>query len=203
MGKIILASASPRRSLLLKENGIEFDIEVSRADELDAALAAPEELVLSNARIKAEDVASRHAGRIVLGADTVVAHSGTIFGKPRDLDDARRMLKALSGKIHSVYTGIALIYAFENGQKLARTAFEESFVKFRKLDDSKIEEYLGKVDVLDKAGAYAAQEHGSLIIEEIQGEFDNVMGLPCKLVKKELDMMLSDLQYRHFKYSSA
>lgn len=105
------------------------------------------------------------------------------------------MLKALSGKIHSVYTGIALIYAFENGQKLARTAFEESFVKFRKLDDSKIEEYLEKVDVLDKAGAYAAQEHGSLIIEEIQGEFDNVMGLPCKLVKKELDMMLSDLQY--------
>ena len=169
MGKIILASASPRRSLLLKENGIEFDIEVSRADELDAALAAPEELVLANARIKAEDVASRHAGRIVLGADTVVAHSGTIFGKPRDLDDARRMLKALSGKIHSV--------------------------KFRKLDDSKIEEYLEKVDVLDKAGAYAAQEHGSLIIEEIQGEFDNVMGLPCKLVKKELDMMLSDLQY--------
>ena len=195
MGKIILASASPRRSLLLKENGIEFDIEVSRADELDAALAAPEELVLANARIKAEDVASRHVGRIVLGADTVVAHSGTIFGKPRDLDDARRMLKALSGKIHSVYTGIALIYAFENGQKLARTAFEESFVKFRKLDDSKIEEYLEKVDVLDKAGAYAAQEHGSLIIEEIQGEFDNVMGLPCKLVKKELDMMLSDLQY--------
>ena len=195
MGKIILASASPRRSLLLKENGIEFDIEVSRADELDAALAAPEELVLANARIKAEDVASRHTGRIVLGADTVVAHSGTIFGKPRNLDDARRMLKALSGKIHSVYTGIALIYAFENGQKLARTAFEESFVKFRKLDDSKIEEYLGKVDVLDKAGAYAAQEHGSLIIEEIQGEFDNVMGLPCKLVKKELDMMLSDLQY--------
>ncbi len=195
MGKIILASASPRRSLLLKENGIEFDIEVSRADELDAALAAPEELVLANARIKAEDVASRHAGRIVLGADTVVAHSGTIFGKPRNLDDARRMLKALSGKIHSVYTGIALIYAFENGQKLARTAFEESFVKFRKLDDSKIEEYLEKVDVLDKAGAYAAQEHGSLIIEEIQGEFDNVMGLPCKLVKKELDMMLSDLQY--------
>ena len=155
----------------------------------------PEELVLANARIKAEDVASRHAGRIVLGVDTVVAHSGTIFGKPRDLDDARRMLKALSGKIHSVYTGIALIYAFENGQKLARTAFEESFVKFRKLDDSKIEEYLEKVDVLDKAGAYAAQEHGSLIIEEIQGEFDNVMGLPCKLVKKELDMMLSDLQY--------
>ena len=195
MGKIILASASPRRSLLLKENGIEFDIEVSRADELDAALAAPEELVLANARIKTEDVASRHAGRIVLGADTVVAHSGTIFGKPRDLDDARRMLKALSGKIHSVYTGIALIYAFENGQKLARTASEESFVKFRKLDDSKIEEYLEKVDVLDKAGAYAAQEHGSLIIEEIQGEFDNVMGLPCKLVKKELDMMLSDLQY--------
>lgn len=195
MGKIILASASPRRSLLLKENGIEFDIEVSRADELDAALAAPEELVLANARIKAEDVASRHTGRIVLGADTVVAHSGTIFGKPRNLDDARRMLKALSGKIHSVYTGIALIYAFENGQKLARTAFEESFVKFRKLDDSKIEEYLEKVDVLDKAGAYAAQEHGSLIIEEIQGEFDNVMGLPCKLVKKELDMMLSDLQY--------
>ncbi len=195
MGKIILASASPRRSLLLKECGIEFDVEVSRADELDGAYATPSGLVLTNARIKAEDVASRHTGRIVLGADTVVAYEQTIFGKPIDLNDARRMLKTLSGKTHSVYTGIALIYTFENGQKLLRANFDESLVRFRNLDDSKIDEYLQKVEVLDKAGAYAAQEYGSLIIEEIQGEFDNVMGLPCKLVKKELDRLRADLQY--------
>lgn len=195
MGKIILASASPRRSLLLKECGIEFDVEVSRADELDGAYATPSGLVLTNARIKAEDVASRHTGRIVLGADTVVAYEQAIFGKPIDLNDARRMLKTLSGKTHSVYTGIALIYTFENGQKLLRANFDESLVRFRNLDDSKIDEYLQKVEVLDKAGAYAAQEYGSLIIEEIQGEFDNVMGLPCKLVKKELDRLRADLQY--------
>ena len=195
MGKIILASASPRRSLLLKECGIEFDVEVSRADELDGAYATPSGLVLTNARIKAEDVASRHTGRIVLGADTVVAYEQTIFGKPIDLNDARRMLKTLSGKTHSVYTGIALIYTFENGQKLLRANFDESLVRFRNLDDSKIDEYLQKVEVLDKAGAYAAQEYGSLIIEEIQGEFDNVMGLPCTLVKKELDRLRADLQY--------
>lgn len=195
MGKIILASASPRRSLLLKECGIEFDVEVSRADELDGAYATPSGLVLTNARIKAEDVASRHTGRIVLGADTVVAYEQTIFGKPIDLNDARRMLKTLSGKTHSVYTGIALIYTFENGQKLLRANFDESLVRFRNLDDSKIDEYLQKVEVLDKAGAYAAQEYGSLIIEEIQGEFDNVMGLPSKLVKKELDRLRADLQY--------
>ena len=195
MGKIILASASPRRSLLLKECGIEFDVEVSRADELDGAYATPSGLVLTNARLKAEDVASRHTGRIVLGADTVVAYEQTIFGKPIDLNDARRMLKTLSGKTHSVYTGIALIYTFENGQKLLRANFDESLVRFRNLDDSKIDEYLQKVEVLDKAGAYAAQEYGSLIIEEIQGEFDNVMGLPCKLVKKELDRLRADLQY--------
>ena len=195
MGKIILASASPRRSLLLKECGIEFDVEVSRADELDGAYATPSGLVLTNARINAEDDATRHTGRNVLGAETDVAYEQTILGKTIDLNDARRMLKTLSGKTHSVYTGIALIYTFENGQKLLRANFDESLVRFRNLDDSKIDEYLQKVEVLDKAGAYAAQEYGSLIIEEIQGEFDNVMGLPCKLVKKELDRLRADLQY--------
>ena len=194
MGKIILASASPRRSLLLKECGIEFDVEVSRADELDGAYATPSGLVLTNARIKAEDVASRHTGRIVLGADTVVAYEQTIFGKPIDLNDARRMLKTLSGKTHSVYTGIALIYTFENGQKLLRANFDESLVRFRNLDDSKIDEYLQKVEVLDKAGAYAAQEFGELIIENIKGEFDNVMGLPCTLLKTRLNALFGDLK---------
>jgi len=195
MSKIVLASASPRRSQLLKESGIDFVIDASRADEISDISAEPSSLVLANARLKAEDVASRHCENIVLGADTIVAFGGKIYGKPKDLTQAHAMLTQLSGNTHSVFTGIALIYIFENGQKIIINNFEESRVTFKKLNSKQIDEYLCKVNVLDKAGAYAAQECGSMIIEKIEGNFDNVMGLPCGLVKNELDTISNRIQY--------
>ncbi len=184
-GKIlILASASPRRSLLMKEAGYAFEVRPSDAREISGI--APRELVERNAELKAAATATKYPQRTVIGADTTVALGGETFGKPRDIEDAKRMLRALSGKTHSVFTAVAV--AKNDGAKLCiKSAVDESRVKFRKLSDAEIQNYISKVDVMDKAGAYAAQECGESIIERIDGEFDNVMGLPMKTVKKLLD----------------
>lgn len=181
--KIILASASPRRSELLARAGIPFTVEVSKADEDNSSSDSPEGIVRRNALAKAREVSARFPEATVLGADTIVALGGKIYGKPAGIDDAKRMLAELSGKTHSVFTGVAL--AAEGGEKVLVCA-EESRVKFKKLSAEDIEKYLKSVNVLDKAGAYAAQECGSMIIEAIDGNFDNVMGLSCGLVKKML-----------------
>ena len=170
--KIILASASPRRSELLARAGIPFEVRVSDAAEDNSQGIEPSELVRRNALAKAFSVAVRFPERTVLGADTIVSLGGKIYGKPADLRDAERMLRELSGKTHSVFTGAAFA--------------EESRVTFKTLSGVEISEYLKCVDALDKAGAYAAQERGSMIIEKIDGNFDNVMGLPCGLVEREL-----------------
>lgn len=188
-GKIILASASPRRSELLARAGIPFEVEVSRAEEENNPDADPREAVLANAILKAKEVAQRFPGRLVLGADTVVAFGGKVFGKPKDIADAKRMLGILNGNTHSVFTGVAAAYARADGLVETEADAEESKVTFRKLSPDGIDEYLGKVNVLDKAGAYAAQEFGELIIERIDGAFDNVMGLPCALAQKKLDTL--------------
>lgn len=181
--KIILASASPRRSELLARAGIPFEVRVSDAAEDNSQGIEPSELVRRNALAKAFSVAARFPERTVLGADTIVSLGGKIYGKPADLRDAERMLRELSGKTHSVFTGVA--FAKEGGKKSAAFA-EESRVTFKTLSGVEISEYLKCVDALDKAGAYAAQERGSMIIEKIDGNFDNVMGLPCGLVEREL-----------------
>jgi len=182
--KIILASASPRRRELLTRAKIVFDVVPSQADEDNSIDSDPRDLVLRNALTKAEDVSRRFPNTPVLGADTVVAYGGRVFGKPRDLADAKEMLKILSGNTHSVFTGVAVLVA---GKNISEVDAEESRVKFKKLNDSEIDAYLKAVHVLDKAGAYAAQECGEMIIENIEGAFDNVMGLPCALAKNLLD----------------
>lgn len=182
--KIILASASPRRRQLMLEAGIGFDIEPAQCREITGL--PPRELVEENARLKAFDVAARRPNRLVLGADTTVALGGRIFGKPKDLAEAAEMLAALQGRTHSVWTGVCI--AKNAGAKTEfKCASMESKVSFKKLGYGEIAEYLRRVNALDKAGAYAAQECGEMIIEKIEGDFDNVMGLPMRLVKNLLD----------------
>lgn len=187
---IILASASPRRSQLLSEAGICFEVYPSDAEEDSNPSAEPATLVCANALLKAESVAQKFPTKIVLGADTVVALDGKIFGKPKDEEEAFEILSTLSGKTHSVFTGVALVIQvspYTCGSCLKRDVrCAESKVHFKKLSPDEIRQYISKVPVLDKAGAYAAQEHGSMIIEKIEGEFDNVMGLPIKLVREIL-----------------
>ncbi len=196
-GKIILASASPRRSELLGRANVPFEVEVSRAQEDNDPDADPREAVLANAKLKAEEVARRFPGRLVLGADTVVAFGGKVFGKPKDIADAKRMLGILNGNTHSVFTGVAAVCAKPDGAAEIEADVEESKVTFKKLSPEGIDEYLSKVNTLDKAGSYAAQEFGELIIERIDGAFDNVMGLPCALAQKKLDTLGKRVQDAH------
>ena len=184
INKIILASASPRRKQLMQEANISFDVIVSTAAELDNL--PPRELVSENARLKAEDVSKRNPQRLVLGADTIVAFNNKVFGKPRDINEAIEMLSTLQGNTHSVYTAVCLAKTTKN-RTIYYCDVQKSDVQFKRLSLDEIKNYINCVNVLDKAGAYAAQECGEMIIDKIEGDFDNVMGLPMTLVKKMLD----------------
>jgi septum formation protein len=178
---IILASGSPRRRELLEQMGVRFEVITADVRELDAASSpqlAPAELARENARLKAQAVQARAAGRWVLGADTVVALEGKLFGKPASPDEAAHFLRALSGRIHEVVTGCALV----DPQGEIEMFNETSRVTFRVLTDGIIARYLAEVDVLDKAGAYAVQEKGEWIIERMEGSRANVIGLPVELL---------------------
>ena len=168
---------------------MDFEIIVSHADEIDDTTADPCTVATENARLKASAVALENPNRITLGADTVVAYGGKIYGKPKDLNDAKRMLSELQGNTHSVFTGICSAIADENKNLQTFCDAEESRVQFKKLSSEDIDAYLKVVNVLDKAGAYAAQEYGEMIIEKIDGAFDNVMGLPVDASKKILDTL--------------
>lgn len=175
---LVLASRSPRRrELLLAAGAPQVSIVPSDIEESSDATAGLAELVLANARAKAADVAGLHPRAIVLGADTLVWLEGAALGKPADLDDARRMLARLSGRVHQVCTGVHLVRL---NPHLQIEFHETTHVRFRSLDSVAIEAYLAKVNVLDKAGAYALQEHGDLIIESVEGNRSNVVGLPVE-----------------------
>ena len=180
---IILASASPRRAVLLREAGPEFasmQIMPSDADEG----ADP----LENARLKAESVAAANPRAIVIGADTVIRFGGETIGKPADLDDARTILAKLSGRTHDVVTGVC-VRCLEN-DILVR--FEEAtHVTFRVLTPEAVEKYIKAVNVLDKAGAYAIQEHGHDIIQGIEGSLTNVIGLPVERLAETIRYLLT------------
>jgi len=173
---LILASSSPRRRELLRE--LVPDFVVATADEVeeahDAALT-PAALTEHNARLKAAAVAAGHPGALVLGADTLVYVDGEPLGKPATLEQAAAMLRRLAGRTHTVCTGVCLCGPAA-GQ--AETFHDLTQVTFRPLDDHAVADYLARVHVLDKAGAYAAQEHGDLIIETMAGSWSNVVGLP-------------------------
>jgi len=178
--RLILASASPRRRELLASLGARFEIVTAPVDEHEAEDADPRALVRHNAALKAGWVAARHPDALVLGADTTVFVDGTVLNKPADLDDARRMLRLLSGRAHAVFTGLA-VRAQAAG--LSEDHGVESRVYFRRLDDAAIERYLAAAHALDKAGAYGIQDHGELIIERHEGSLTNIIGLPVEETK--------------------
>jgi septum formation protein len=180
---ITLASASPRRAELLREAGIPFEVHTSHTEELHDHNIPAGPLCELNAERKAEAVAELFPGELVLGADTLVTRNNTLYGKPKDLNEARSMLSELQGKTHQVITGVCLLE--KNGGR-RRCFHEVTEVAFRPLSPEHIEDYLQKVHVLDKAGAYAIQEHGDLIIEKIEGSWSNVVGLPIERLQAEL-----------------
>ena len=180
--RVILASSSPRRIELLRKAGVAVEVIPSTAEELHDTSFDYRVLCEINAERKARDVASQHPGAWVIGADTLVCLDGQPLGKPSDLSAARAMLQALSGRVNRVCTGVCVIDAAGR----ANVFHEITEVEFLPLSDEVIDDYMSKVDTLDKAGAYAAQEHGEQIIAEVRGDFSNVVGLP---IKKLLDYL--------------
>ncbi len=182
--RFILASASPRRAELLRQVRAEFQVIPSDAAEIIDDHLSPWELCQLNAHRKARAVAKKHPDALVLGADTLVFLDGEVMGKPGDLADARRMLGRLQGRTHQVVTGFSLIHLREHRE---RTFAVSTDVTFRPLTAGQIADYLAKTDPLDKAGAYAIQEQGELIVSKISGSFSNVVGLPVEQLKSELE----------------
>ncbi len=178
----VLASKSPRRKELLKNMGIQAEIIPANIDEDSLSSLPPEKMVTQLALLKATDVARSFSGKTyVIAADTIVVKDGEVYGKPRDISDARRMLENLSGETHSVYTGYCVIRC-SDGTAVAR--FEKTDVTFRAIEKSEINEYIKSREPMDKAGAYGIQGKGSMFIEKINGDYFNVVGLPvCALSK--------------------
>ncbi len=188
MDVLILASASPRRQHLLEQAGIPFEIIPAFVDEWEAEDADPVQLVRHNAVLKAQSVAAANPARLVLGADTTVSLENTVLNKPESLDDARRMLKTLSARRHTVYTAISFI-CLDNGLELVDVV--ESGVWFKNLDDTIIDNYFRIVNPLDKAGAYGIQEGRDLIIDRYEGSLSNIMGLPMERLTVLLEQIRS------------
>ena len=168
--KITLASGSPRRAKILRDLGVDF--EVVKTDAPEATYPDdPERTVRENALAKGAAAKGGH----VLSADTIVWHAGRIYGKPRDLDEAKEFLRELSGKVHSVFTGVA----FDGEARVAR-----SDVRFRRLTEEAIDEYAAKVRPTDRAGAYDIDELGDLVVESWTGSYENIMGLPVEPLRE-------------------
>lgn len=172
--QVILASASPRRLALLQQIGIEATVCPADFDEVSGSAVQAEDVVLANAVGKCQAVVKIKGDSLpVIAADTVVVAEGVILGKPQDAEDAVAMLKQLSGKTHKVLTGIAVSYA---GEMLAEVC--ETKVVFRDLTDEEIKNYVATGEPLDKAGAYGIQGKGAVLVEKIDGCYNNVVGLP-------------------------
>lgn len=192
MKKIILASASPRRQEILRNIGMEFEVLVSDADEgkIDKnSVSAPlyvQELALLKAASASKKLKNKNC--IIISADTIVYLDGKILGKPKDEEDAKKMLSFLSGKCHSVFTGICVMDAKTLKSVCAK---EETKVYFKNLTDDRISSYVETKEPLDKAGAYAIQGLGGMLVEKTEGDFLNVIGLPanklCEILEKEFE----------------
>lgn len=181
MSKIILASASPRRRELMELAGYRFDVICADIAEIVPENAQPHEVVMSLALQKAQAVANDHPEAVVIGSDTVVALNGRILGKPHSVGEACEMLRALSGRSHKVYTGVAIICCGR-----VKNFFDETDVEFYPLSDGEIREYVATGEPMDKAGAYGIQGRGSVLVKKINGDFFNVMGLPIAKVYREM-----------------
>lgn len=183
MRELILASTSPRRKEILEKSGIPFSVEDSGYEEDLTLKLEPAELAKHLALCKAEAVAKRHEDAIVIGADTIVVINGKVLGKPIDDGEAREMLGQLSGTVHTVVTGIAIIDA-KNRQKITKAV--ETKVHFKQLTEKQIAEYIKTGESKGKAGAYAVQGLGAELIDKIEGDYYNVMGLPLSALLEEL-----------------
>jgi septum formation protein len=175
--ELILASASPRREDILKGLGVQFRVSPADIEESMNATETPENNAIYLATMKAESVAKENPGALVLGSDTIVVQGNLIFGKPADESDAARMLRLLSGKTHRVITGLALC---KDGMVI--TEFSSTEVKLKELTDEQVAWYISTGEPLDKAGSYGIQGIASLFIENISGNYANVVGLPVTLL---------------------
>lgn len=209
MSQMILASASPRRKELLEQIGAEFVICPAKGEEVITE-TDPSAVVMELSRQKAEEVASgvltyneQHADLatpqdiLVIGADTVVAYENQILGKPKDEEDARRMLTMLSGKMHSVYTGVTFVFIDKEGRTGEHCFFEKTDVCMYPLKEDEIERYIQSGDPMDKAGSYGIQGRFAIHIKEIRGDYNNVVGLPVARLYQELQKLgVSIWEYR-------
>ena len=198
MSQMILASASPRRKELLEQIGAEFVICPAKGEEVITE-TDPSAVVMELSRQKAEEVAygvliynEQHADLatpqdiLVIGADTVVAYENQILGKPKDEEDARRMLTMLSGKTHSVYTGVTFVFIDKEGRTGEHCFFEKTDVCMYPLKEEEIDRYIQSGDPMDKAGSYGIQGRFAIHIKEIRGDYNNVVGLPVARIYQEL-----------------
>ena len=184
---IILASASPRRREILENTNVKFDVISSSIEELVLEGESPCQMVMRLAFEKGIDIASKRKSDLVISADTIVVLDNTVLGKPKDEEEAKLMITNLSGRTHQVITGISLIN-LENDKKVIDYVI--SNVKFKNLSEDDINDYIKTKESLDKAGAYGIQGYGALLVEEIQGDYFNIVGLPIS--------KLSDLLKKHF-----
>ncbi|HVR06078.1 MAG TPA: Maf family nucleotide pyrophosphatase [Solirubrobacteraceae bacterium] len=172
--RLVLASASPQRRAALERLGVSFEVQPSGASELEHGV--PEEVAVENALRKARAVRAARGvepGEAVLGVDTLVTLDGVIYGKPADAAQARATLRALSGATHRVLSGVALLFEHEE-----RTALALTEVRFRELDETLLEWYVRQQEWRERSGGYAIQKGGSLLVREVRGDYENVVGLP-------------------------
>ncbi len=181
MADFILASASPRRKEILQSGGFCFEIIPSDADENISDSLTPEQAVTELSKRKAAFVFDKHPERVVFGCDTIVAIDGEILGKPRDDDEAFRMLKMLSGRTHKVSTGVCVM-----SKDKVISFYDTTEVTFYSLSDETIRSYIATKECADKAGAYGIQGFGSVLVKEIKGDYFSVMGLPAAKASRAL-----------------
>lgn len=198
MSRIILASGSPRRKELLEQIGIEFEICPANGEEV-ITKTVPHDVVMELSRQKALEVAGMvvsygdsHADIttptdiMIIGADTVVAYDDMILGKPKDEEDAKKTLRMLSGNAHSVYTGISVVFISKDGRVGEHTFYDRTKVKMYEMTDAEIERYVATNEPMDKAGSYGIQGKCAIHIEKIEGDYNNVVGLPVSKLYQEL-----------------
>lgn len=205
MGQIILASASPRRKELLEQIGLTFDICPAKGEEV-ITKTIPAEVVKELASQKAREVAAmvktyeeKHEELVtpqdimVIGADTIVAYNDQILGKPKDEEDAHRMLSMLSGNTHSVYTGVSIILLGASGKAGELNFYEKTDVMMRQMEAEEIRRYIATGEPMDKAGAYGIQGKCAIFIDKINGDYNNVVGLPIAAIYRELKKLGIDI----------
>lgn len=191
MESIILASASPRRKELLSQIGIVYEVIPSNTEEIITS-TVPCEIVMELAKQKAEDVASKvkAPGKIILGADTIVAFGDKVMGKPSDKEEAFTMISMLENDTHQVYTGVSLSYLNTNGQICSHVFYEKTDVFVYPMSKEEIFSYIETGDCMDKAGSYGIQGAFAAFIKGIKGDYNNVVGLPVGRVYQELKNIL-------------